>query len=81
MPQNAIRHLVPLAEAAERRGIKVHRLNIGQPDIVTPLELRAPLTETLPEVFAYGHSAGERALRLALRDDLARLLHPAYAEA
>lgn len=73
MPQNAIRHLVPLAEAAERRGIKVHRLNIGQPDIVTPLELRAPLTETLPEVFAYGHSAGERALRLALRDDLARV--------
>lgn len=73
MPQNAIRHLVPLAEAAERRGVHVHRLNIGQPDIVTPPELSAPLESSLPSVFAYGHSAGDLSLRRALRNDLARV--------
>ncbi len=36
MPPSPIRKLVPFAEAAKKRGIKVHHLNIGQPDIETP---------------------------------------------
>ena len=36
MPSSPIRKLVPYAEAAKKRGIKVFHLNIGQPDIKTP---------------------------------------------
>jgi len=31
-----IRKLIPLADEAEKRGVKVYKLNIGQPNIVTP---------------------------------------------
>jgi hypothetical protein len=36
MPASPIRKLVPYAEAAKKKGIKVYHLNIGQPDIETP---------------------------------------------
>ena len=36
MPASPIRKLVPYADAAKKRGVKVYHLNIGQPDIVTP---------------------------------------------
>lgn len=36
MPSSPIRRLVPLADEAKKRGVKVHHLNIGQPDIDTP---------------------------------------------
>ena len=36
MPESPIRKLVPYAEDAKKRGIKVFHLNIGQPDIKTP---------------------------------------------
>ena len=36
MPASPIRKLVPLANAAKKRGITVYHLNIGQPDIPTP---------------------------------------------
>src|SRR6202035_54937 len=36
MPASPIRKLVPYAEAAKKRGIRVYHLNIGQPDIETP---------------------------------------------
>jgi aspartate aminotransferase len=36
MPASPIRKLVPLANKAKERGIKVYHLNIGQPDILTP---------------------------------------------
>lgn len=36
MPASPIRKLVPLANEAVARGVKVYRLNIGQPDIPTP---------------------------------------------
>ena len=36
MPASPIRKLVPFANAAKARGIKVYHLNIGQPDILTP---------------------------------------------
>ena len=38
MPQSPIRKLVPLANEAKKRGVKVYHLNIGQPDIHTPEE-------------------------------------------
>lgn len=36
MPASPIRKLVPLANEAKQRGIKVYHLNIGQPDLPTP---------------------------------------------
>ncbi|KUK58559.1 MAG: Aspartate transaminase, partial [Bacteroidetes bacterium 38_7] len=36
MPASPIRKLVPFADKAKQRGIKVFHLNIGQPDIETP---------------------------------------------
>ena len=36
LPTSPIRKLVPFADAAKKRGIKVYHLNIGQPDIDSP---------------------------------------------
>ena len=36
MPSSPIRKLVPFADKAKEKGIKVYHLNIGQPDIQTP---------------------------------------------
>ena len=36
MPESPIRKLVPLAYKAEDKGVKIYRLNIGQPDLPTP---------------------------------------------
>jgi aspartate aminotransferase len=57
MPASPIRKLMPLAESARRRGVKVYHLNIGQPDLETPPAMRAKLA-LAPSVFAYTPSAG-----------------------
>ena len=36
MPESPSRKLAPLAYQAEDRGVKIYRLNIGQPDLPTP---------------------------------------------
>ena len=36
VPASPIRKLMPLADAAKRRGVNVYHLNIGQPDLETP---------------------------------------------
>lgn len=58
MPQSPIRKLVPFAEAAKTRGIQIHHLNIGQPDIKTPSQALQAVKNTDIEVLAYSHSAG-----------------------
>ncbi len=40
MPSSPIRKLVPYSEAAKKKGRIVYHLNIGQPDIETPLVVR-----------------------------------------
>ena len=57
MPASPIRELMPLADAARRRGVRVLHLNIGQPDLETPPAMRRRLLEA-PEIFAYSPSAG-----------------------
>ena len=37
MPASPIRKLAPLSDAAKARGVKVYHLNIGQPDLPSPL--------------------------------------------
>ena len=43
MPASPIRKLVPYAEEAKKRGVKVYHLNIGQPDIDSPKEALDPV--------------------------------------
>ncbi len=63
MPQSPIRKLVPYAEDAKKRGVKVFHLNIGQPDIKTPqVALDAVKNNTL-EVVAYSRSEGSEEYR------------------
>ncbi len=66
MPQSPIRKLVPYAEDAKKRGIKVYHLNIGQPDIKTPeVALNAIKNNTL-EIVAYSRSEGSEEYRTKL---------------
>ena len=68
MPSSPIRKLVPFAEQAERNGNKVFYLNIGQPDIQTPLVAQKAIKEAEVPVLAYSHSAGFESLRKGLSD-------------
>ena len=66
MPASPIRKLVPFAEEAKRKGRKVYHLNIGQPDIKTPVQaLQAIRNFDLP-VVEYSHSAGFASYRQKL---------------
>ncbi len=58
MPPSPIRKLVPYAEAAKEKGVKVYHLNIGQPDIETPKEILDAVRNTDMKVLEYSHSAG-----------------------
>lgn len=66
MPESPIRKLVPFAEAAKLRGIKVYHLNIGQPDIETPKVALDAVKNYPSKVIAYSHSAGILSLRQKL---------------
>lgn len=58
MPASPIRKLVPYADEAKKRGVKVYHLNIGQPDIpTTQLALNA-VHNFDQKVIEYSHSAG-----------------------
>ena len=63
MPSSPIRKLFPLAEKAMQRGIKISRLNIGQPDIETPREGLDALRNIDGKVLEYSPSDGFRSLR------------------
>jgi aspartate aminotransferase len=58
MPASPIRRLVPLADRAKARGVKVYHLNIGQPDIETPVEMMDGYRNVSIKVLSYGPSQG-----------------------
>lgn len=66
MPASPIRRLVPYAERAKARGVKVYHLNIGQPDVETPAEMMAAYHGYNTKVLEYGHSAGLASYRQGL---------------
>ncbi len=66
MPSSPIRKLVPYAEAAKGRGVKVYHLNIGQPDIKTPEIALDAVKNLKDDVIAYSHSAGNISYRKKL---------------
>jgi aspartate aminotransferase len=57
-PASPIRRLVPYADRAKARGIKVYHLNIGQPDIETPAEMMDAYRNVDIKVLSYGPSQG-----------------------
>lgn len=63
MPASPIRKLAPLAEAAENRGIKIYKLNIGQPDLPTPRKALDALKTIDRTTLEYSPSQGYRSLR------------------
>lgn len=66
MPESPIRKLVPYAEAAKKRGVKVYHLNIGQPDIHTPEVALEAIRNFSGKVVEYSHSAGIASYRTRL---------------
>lgn len=68
MPASPIRKLVPLANAAKARGVKVYHLNIGQPDIPTPENAIAAARNLDRKVLEYSPSEGNYSFREKLVD-------------
>ena len=66
MPASAIRKLVPFADAAKKQGTKVYHLNLGQPDIKSPICALDAVRNYPQENVSYSHSAGLMELRKGL---------------
>src|SRR5688572_30620263 len=73
MPPSPIRKLVPYAETAKKKGIKVYHLNIGQPDIETPPSILEAVRKSDFKVLEYSHSAGNESYRRKLVEYYERL--------
>ncbi|QTD38043.1 pyridoxal phosphate-dependent aminotransferase [Polaribacter batillariae] len=66
MPESPIRKLVPYAENAKKRGVKVFHLNIGQPDIKTPQVALDAVKNNTVETLSYARSEGSEEYRTKL---------------
>ena len=66
MPASPIRKLAPLANSAEEKGVKIYRLNIGQPDLPTPQKALDVLKHFDRRTLEYSPSQGNLSLRQAL---------------
>lgn len=53
-----LRKLIPLANKTKARGIKVYHLNIGQPDLETPKEIRETIKKYNDKIVNYAPSDG-----------------------
>lgn len=80
MPASPIRKLVPLADEAKRRGVKVYHLNIGQPDLPSPPQAFEALKHIDRTVLEYSPSAGLPSLRARLAEYYHRYRIPVEAE-
>ena len=66
MPFSPIRKLAPYAEAARRNGVHIYHLNIGQPDIKTPLCGLDAIKHIDRDILEYSPSPGHLSLRTTL---------------
>ncbi len=66
LPASPIRKLVPYADAAKKRGVKVFHLNIGQPDIDSPKCVMEAIRNIHLNNLAYANSAGVESYRKGL---------------
>ena len=79
MPSSPIRKLAPLARAAKQEGVKVYRLNIGQPDLPTPQKGLDALKTIDRKTLEYSPSEGFESLRNKLTGYYAKFgidVHP-----
>ena len=72
MPESPIRKLVPYAEDAKKRGVEVFHLNIGQPDIETPIQAIEAVKNSNIKVLSYSRSEGSENYRKKLSDYYAK---------
>jgi aspartate aminotransferase len=72
MPASPIRKLVPLANMAKAKGIKVYHLNIGQPDLPTPEVGMEAMRRVDRRVLEYSPSEGILSFREKLVDYYAK---------
>ena len=63
MPASPIRKLAPLAYDAESKGVRIYRLNIGQPDLPTPRKALDALKTITRSTLEYSPSQGYLSLR------------------
>ena len=63
IPPSPIRKLVPYADDAKKRGIEILYLNIGQPDIKSPVESLNAVKETDLDLLKYEYSQGSLEFR------------------
>ena len=66
LPESPIRKLVHFADAAKAKGIHVHHLNIGQPDINAPKQAMEVVKNNQLDLLPYGSSEGSLGYRKAL---------------
>ncbi|TGE13987.1 pyridoxal phosphate-dependent aminotransferase [Hymenobacter elongatus] len=80
MPMSPYRRLTPFADAAKQRGVHVHHLNIGQPDIETPPVMLAAVQQANIRVLEYSPSAGYPSYRRTLATYYQRVGIPVEAD-
>ena len=73
LPASPIRKLVPFADAAKAKGVKVYHLNIGQPDLETPQQFFDAVIQANKGVLSYSPSAGYDSLRKEIASYYGRL--------
>lgn len=73
IPPSPIRKLLPLELEAKKRGTRIYKLNIGQPDIPTPDVFFKSLNSDLPQVLGYGPSQGLPEFQKAVADYYRRI--------
>ena len=66
MPESPMRKLVPYAEAAEKNGIHIYHLNIGQPDISSPKKALNAIRNHNIDILSYSPSDGFESYRKKL---------------
>ena len=66
IPSSPIRKLVPYSDQAKRNGIDVLHLNIGQPDIESPIESTEGIRQNELKLLKYEYSQGSHEYRTKL---------------
>ena len=63
IPSSPIRKLVPFSDKAKEKGIDVLHLNIGQPDIESPVESIQGIRQNELKLLKYEYSQGSHGYR------------------
>ena len=80
MPYSPIRKLSPFADQAKSKGITVYHLNIGQPDIETPVGMLAAVRDIRFKIWSYTPSEGIHSYRKKLSHYYQNLGYPTLEE-